>query len=77
MVYRRETVSCDYAEILANDPLACSTDEERAADRREDRVLAGYDALKARVLAEADGFHEVWLGTPASQPACGDERAVA
>ena len=56
-----------YAETVAHDPLACSTDEERAADRRDDWVLAGYDALKAHALAQADGLHEVWLGPPAEQ----------
>jgi hypothetical protein len=51
-----------YAEILADNPLACSTDEERAAERRDDWLLAGYDALKTHALAQADGLHEVWLG---------------
>jgi hypothetical protein len=53
-----------YAETLSIDPLACDTEEERAADRREDSVLAGYDALKEHALAQADGLHEVWLGAP-------------
>jgi hypothetical protein len=52
-----------YAETLASDPLACATEEGRAADRREDSVLAGYDALKEQALAQADGLLEVWLGT--------------
>jgi hypothetical protein len=56
-----------YAETLANDPLACVTEEERAADRREDSVQAGYDALKEQALAQADGLHEVWLDTPGQQ----------
>jgi hypothetical protein len=51
-----------YAEALANDPLASSTEQERAADRREDCVLAGYDAMKEQALAQADGLMEVWLG---------------
>ena len=54
-----------YAEVLANDPLACSTNDERAAECREDSILAGYDAMKERALSHADGFHEVWLGLPA------------
>jgi hypothetical protein len=56
-----------FAEVLANDPLACSTEAERAAERNEDWVLAGYDALKGRALAQADGLHEVWLGATAEQ----------
>jgi hypothetical protein len=56
-----------YAETLAHDPLACSTDEERAAARRDDWVLAGYDALKTHALAQADGLHEVWLGAASQQ----------
>ena len=56
-----------YAEVLANDPLACSSEDERAAERREDWVLAGYDAVKEQALARADGLHEVWLGVPAYQ----------
>ena len=56
-----------YAEALANDPLACATEAERVADRREDSVLAGYDALKEQALAQADGLHEVWLGAPGQQ----------
>jgi hypothetical protein len=56
-----------YAETLAHDSLACVTEAERAADRREDSVLAGYDALKEHALAQADGLHEVWLGAPDQQ----------
>ncbi|HYJ04262.1 MAG TPA: hypothetical protein VEX43_03965 [Chthoniobacterales bacterium] len=56
-----------YAEALDNDPLACATEKERAADRREDAVLAGYDALKEQALAHADGLHEVWLGATTQQ----------
>jgi hypothetical protein len=56
-----------YAEVLANDQLVFSTEEERAAERREDWVLAGYDAMKERALAHADGLHEVWLGAPQHQ----------
>ena len=56
-----------YAEALDNDPLACATEEERAADRREDSVLAGYDAMKEQALAQADGLHEVWLGAAGHQ----------
>ena len=56
-----------YAETLDNDPLACATEEERAADRREDSVLAGYDAMKEQALAQVDGLHEVWLGAPDEQ----------
>lgn len=56
-----------YAETIDNDPLASATEEERAADRREDSVLAGYDALKEHALAQADGLHEVWLGAPGQQ----------
>lgn len=58
-----------YAETLDNDPLASATDEERAADRREDSVLAGYDAMKEQALAQADGLHEVWLGAASQQVA--------
>ncbi|MEN3371185.1 MAG: hypothetical protein V7609_3328 [Verrucomicrobiota bacterium] len=58
-----------YAEALAHDPLASSTEAERAADRRADSVLAGYDAMKEQALAHADGLHEVWLGAT-------DERLV-
>ena len=56
-----------YAETLDNDSLACATEKERAADRREDSVLAGYDALKEQALAQADGLHEVWLGAAGHQ----------
>jgi hypothetical protein len=56
-----------YVETLDNDPLACATEEELAADRREDSVLAGYDALKEQALAQADGLHEVWLGQAEQQ----------
>lgn len=51
-----------YAESLASDPLASFTEEERAAERCEDWVLAGYDAVKEQALAQADGLLEVWLG---------------
>jgi hypothetical protein len=57
-----------YAEILADDPFACASVEERAADRREDSVLAGYDATKEQALARADGLHEVWLDALAQMP---------
>ena len=50
-----------YAEVLDNDPLGCSTEGDRAAERREDSTLAGYDAMKDRALLQADGLHEVWL----------------
>ena len=56
-----------FTEVLANDPLACSTEGERAAERNEDWVLAGYDALKDRALAQADGLHEIWLSATAEQ----------
>ena len=56
-----------YAETLDHDPVACETEEERATDRREDSVLAGYDALKEQVLAQADGLLEVWIGTSGQQ----------
>ena len=56
-----------YAETLENDPFPCETEEERAAERREDSLLAGYDALKEQVLAQADGLLEVWPGAPAQQ----------
>jgi hypothetical protein len=56
-----------YAETLAHDSLPWATEEERAADRREDFVLAGYDAMKEHALAQADGLHEVWLGLPVEQ----------
>ena len=56
-----------YAEALDNDPVACETEEERAADRRQDWALAGYDALREQALARADGLHEVWLGAPVPQ----------
>jgi hypothetical protein len=55
------TLHC-YAEELAHDPLGCATETERARERSEDRLLAGYDALKQSALARADGLHEVWLG---------------
>jgi hypothetical protein len=54
------SVTC-YAEVLGNDPLSSSTEEEGAAERREDSLLAGYDAVKKRALSHADGLHEVWL----------------
>jgi hypothetical protein len=56
-----------YAEVLANDPLASSSETERAAERREDWVLAGYDAVKEQALERADGLHEVWLGNTDNQ----------
>jgi hypothetical protein len=56
-----------YAEALAHDPLASASEAERAADRREDSTLAGYDAMKEQALAQADGLHEVWLGAPDEQ----------
>src|SRR5207248_9658529 len=56
-----------YAEALDDDPLACVTEEERAADRREDSLQAGYEAMKEQALAQADGLHEVWLGQPGQQ----------
>ena len=59
-----------YAEALDNDPLACVTEEERAADRREDSAQAAYDAMKEQALARADGLHEVWLGRPGQQRVC-------
>lgn len=54
-----------YAEAVENDPVARETEDERAADRQVDTVLAGYDALREQALARADGLHEVWLGAPA------------
>ena len=51
-----------FAEVLENDPLSSSSEDERAAERREDWVLAGYDAVKEQALTRADGLHEVWLG---------------
>ena len=66
-----------YAEALASDPLACTTEEERVADRREDSVLAGYNAMKEQALAQADGLHEVWLGAAAQQSAGAPHSAVA
>jgi hypothetical protein len=51
-----------FAEVLDYDPLACSTEQERAAERNEDWILAGYDAIKERAITQADGLHEVWLG---------------
>ena len=56
-----------YTEALAHDPLACMTEKERAADRREDSLLARYEAIREQALARADGLHEVWLGAPAHQ----------
>jgi hypothetical protein len=53
-----------YAEAVANDPLAYAIEEEQGPDRHEDSVLAGYDAMKEHALAQADGLHELWLGTP-------------
>ena len=64
-----------YAEAVAHDSIALVTEAERAADRREDSVLAGYDALKEHALAQADGLHEVWLGA-AVHPAL-DQRKIA
>lgn len=58
-----------YVEVLVNDPLPCSTENERAAERQDDWVLAGYDSMKERALLQADGLHEVWLGPPACQVA--------
>ena len=63
-----------YAEAIENDPVACETEDERAADRHEDSVLAGYDALKEQALAQADGLHEVWLGALGEQ--LGRQQAV-
>jgi hypothetical protein len=51
-----------YAEALAHDPLACTSEAERVSERREDLVLAGYEAMKEQALGQADGLHEVWLG---------------
>lgn len=56
-----------YAEALDCDPFADGTEEERAAGRREDPILAAYDSLKERALAQADGLLEVWLGAPHQQ----------
>ena len=56
-----------YAESLDNDPVVCETEDERAMDRRQDSVLAGYDAMREQALARADGLIEVWLGAPAQQ----------
>lgn len=56
-----------YTEVLADDPLGYSTEDERAAERREDWALAGYDAMKQRALMHAYGLHEVWLGASAHQ----------
>lgn len=56
-----------YAETLDCDPIVYATADERAADRREDPILAAYDALKERALARADGLLEVWLGAPRQQ----------
>lgn len=58
-----------YAESIANDSLGYVTADANAADRREDRLLAGYDAMKQHALAQADGLHEVWLGPPAEMSA--------
>jgi hypothetical protein len=55
-----------YAETVANDSLAYVTDDADAADRREDRLLAGYDAMREQALAQADGLLEVWL-TPSDE----------
>src|SRR2546423_15651734 len=51
-----------YAEVVDDDPLGYATDDQRANERHEDWVLAGYDAMKERALLHADGLHEVWLG---------------
>jgi hypothetical protein len=51
-----------YVEELANDPLASTSEEERAEARRDESVLAGYEAIKQQALAQGDGLHEVWLG---------------
>lgn len=56
-----------YAEALGIDPLTSPTEVERLAERREDFLLAGYDAMKEQALAQADGLHEVWLGAPEHQ----------
>lgn len=55
------TLHC-YAEELAHDPLDYASETERARERSEDRLLAGYDALKESALTRADGLHEIWLG---------------
>lgn len=55
-----------YVEELADDPLASGSDEERAADRRENSVVIGYDAIKEQALAQGDGLHEIWLGGSAN-----------
>ena len=51
-----------YVEELDDDPLAYAIEGGRAADRRADSIAAGYDAIRAKALAQADGLHEVWLG---------------
>ena len=56
-----------YVEELADDPFGSKTVEERAADRCEDPVVAGYDTIKERALAHADGLHEIWLAGFADQ----------
>ena len=56
-----------YLEEWANDPLASGNEEERAADRREHSVVAGYDAIKEHALAQGDGLHEIWLGGAAAE----------
>lgn len=56
-----------YAEALDHDPLAYVTEQDLVAERREDFLLAGYDAMKEQALAEAEGLHEVWLGVPEHQ----------
>ena len=58
-----------YVEELANDPFGCPTAAERAADRTDESVVAGYDAIKEQALAQADGLHEIWLSGVASQVA--------
>jgi hypothetical protein len=58
-----------YAEVLHNDPFGCLTEDDRAAERRGDWILDGYDAMKERALSQADGLHEVWLSeSDAAQP---------
>jgi hypothetical protein len=57
--------------------MACTTEDERVAARRDDSVLAGYDAIKEQAISQADGLHEVWLGAVASEPDSAGRWAVA
>jgi hypothetical protein len=51
---------------IANDSPEYVMNDARAAERPDDTLLAGYDAMKEQALPQADGLLEVWL-TPSDQ----------